>query len=125
MHDHICTCTNILIHARILEFVQGLMPQAAPGGGKRKRDGEEGGDSQDKSVTSPRGEKRGDETYEARCVSVCVCVFRSLEFVIFTLTLTVQAHARQRPCKEEGVDKQRERSRERVPEREREEAVTH
>ena len=74
MSMHVHVHVNILIYTRIREFVQGLMPQAAPGGGKRKRDGEEGGDSQDKSVTSPRGEKRGDETYEARCVCVCVCV---------------------------------------------------
>ncbi len=72
---HVPTFTNILIYARIHECVQGLMLQAAPGGAKRKRDGEEGGDSQDKPVTSPRGEKRGDDTYEARCVCVvCVCV---------------------------------------------------
>eukprot|EP00802_Teleaulax_amphioxeia_P010156 Tamp_10181.p1 GENE.Tamp_10181~~Tamp_10181.p1 ORF type:complete len:495 (+),score=131.61 Tamp_10181:52-1485(+) len=45
---------------------QGLLP-CPIGAGKRKRDGEEGGDG--KGLKSPRGERQSDESYEARTIT--------------------------------------------------------
>ena len=64
-------------------LVQGLLP-CPIGAGKRKRDGEEGGDG--KGLKSPRGERQSDESYEARSLSLSVSLSLSL-FLSLSLSL--------------------------------------